>query len=298
MESVRTGKMPQFYRQRFILALLQVFGGNLAKTDFQKYLFLFQQECAEKQEYYFVPYKFGPFSFQAYADLRRLDAMGLLRDEDCIKLTDSSNFIGMLKRKDKASLERFFKQYNQKKGDDLVKYVYHEYPYFAIKSEIKGKYGLSAIKDSSSEYHPVGFCTLGYEAQTIDQYLNILVMNDIRVVIDVRKNPISMKYGFSKTTLQNALKNLGIEYVHFPELGIDTMFRKDLSGYEDYQALFKLYERDILPKQKEAVQKVFDIYKNKKRVVLTCFEKDANYCHRSSISRLIENRYNVSVRHL
>lgn len=34
------------------------------------------------------------------------------------------------------------------------------------------------------------------------------------------KNPISMKYGFSKSQLQNACEGVGISYNHFPDLGI------------------------------------------------------------------------------
>ena len=37
-------KKSLYYRQKILLALLEVFGGQLKKTDLQKYLFLFTQE--------------------------------------------------------------------------------------------------------------------------------------------------------------------------------------------------------------------------------------------------------------
>jgi hypothetical protein len=57
-------KPPQFYRQRFLLALLYFFDKKLTKTDFQKYLFLYQQEYAQGNEtYYFLPYNTVLFPF-------------------------------------------------------------------------------------------------------------------------------------------------------------------------------------------------------------------------------------------
>lgn len=40
--------------------------------------------------------------------------------------------------------------------------------------------------------------SIGYEGLTIDSFLNKLIANNITVVVDIRNNPQSMKYGFSK----------------------------------------------------------------------------------------------------
>ncbi|WP_022708770.1 hypothetical protein [Bartonella bovis] len=74
-----------FKRQKLLLALLQEFGGCLSNIDFQKYLFLFTQ-WEEKQSYEFVPYKYGCFSFQSYADKRKLIALSMLSDEREVRL--------------------------------------------------------------------------------------------------------------------------------------------------------------------------------------------------------------------
>jgi uncharacterized protein (DUF488 family) len=46
-----------------------------------------------------------------------------------------------------------------------------------------------------------------------------------------------MKYGFSKQSLCNSLKQINVDYVHIPELGIETEERKNLSHDSDYQKL-------------------------------------------------------------
>ncbi|WP_342774750.1 DUF488 domain-containing protein [Bartonella massiliensis] len=50
--------------------------------------------------------------------------------------------------------------------------------------------------------------------------MNCLIENDIKFLCDVRKKPISRKHGFSKRQLEKAVSNIGIEYIHLPELGI------------------------------------------------------------------------------
>ncbi len=52
-----------YYRRKLELALIQAFGGELSKTDFQKLLFLLTQK-QEKPDYDFVPYKYGCFLFK------------------------------------------------------------------------------------------------------------------------------------------------------------------------------------------------------------------------------------------
>ena len=70
------------YRQKTLIGLLSAFGGRLPRLDFQKYLFLYTQEFQKEPHFEFVPYKFGCFSFQSYADRRRLIEIGAISDTD------------------------------------------------------------------------------------------------------------------------------------------------------------------------------------------------------------------------
>lgn len=69
-------------RLRTLLQLLSALGGSASKLDSQKVLFLYCQEPASGRPYEFVPYTFGAFSFTSYADLRKLVARGLIKEED------------------------------------------------------------------------------------------------------------------------------------------------------------------------------------------------------------------------
>ncbi|OPY83950.1 MAG: hypothetical protein A4E71_02809 [Smithella sp. PtaU1.Bin162] len=136
--------------------------------------------------------------------------------------------------------------------------------------------------------------TIGYEGITIESYINKLIQNDIRLLCDVRNNPLSRKYGFSKTMLAKILQELDIAYVHIPELGIVSEKRKNLNDQTDYKALFDEY-RETLLRKKEYIDKVFDLLRVQKRIALTCFEKDPLYCHRHVLSRFMEDNYSVKV---
>ena len=70
------------YRQRTLVRLLRAFGGHLPRLDLQKYLFLYNSEFQKEPDFEFVPYKFGCFSFQSYADRRRLIELAALSDTE------------------------------------------------------------------------------------------------------------------------------------------------------------------------------------------------------------------------
>ena len=107
------------------------------------------------------------------------------------------------------------------------------------------------------------------------------------LLCDVRRNPLSRKYGFSKKTLGKACEGVGIRYEHLPELGIDSEERCELVTQADYDALFAEYERKSLPKQTEALARIRGWIKEGERVALTCFELLPHQCHRHCVAEAL-----------
>ncbi|MDR3275367.1 MAG: DUF488 domain-containing protein [Endomicrobium sp.] len=175
-----------------------------------------------------------------------------------------------------------------------MKATYEEYPYYAKNSQ-KTKFITPKIKEAIREImadnNRTTLFDIGYEGKSLEGYLNLLITNNIKVLVDVRKNPISMKYGFSKNILAKRAGDLKIEYMHIPELGIDSDKRKSLNSSEDCQNLFADYESKILPQNVKSVEKVYDILKQNKRIALTCFEADKNYCHRYRVVKFMNAIY-------
>ncbi|MBN1290251.1 MAG: DUF488 domain-containing protein [Candidatus Latescibacteria bacterium] len=278
-------------REKILLALLESFGGDLPNTDMQKYLFLLCQE-RNMSHYQFVPYKYGCFSFQAYNDKRKLSAKGILVEGDKWRLADGEKgYIDQLSFFEKNSINRIKDNFCSLRGDSLIRYVYRKYPFYAINSEIVTKLMNKDEQETINRLRPknqnMGLYTIGYEGRSLEEFLNVLIKVDVKLLCDVRKNPISRKYGFSKKTLQNALESVGIKYCHFPEVGINSDKRKNLKNLYDYKILFKEYERNTLRKANDVIETIYHLLIEKKRIALTCFEKDPNKCHRTLVAKAV-----------
>lgn len=284
-----------FDRQKRLLALLDTHGGEVNKLDFQKLLFLYCMNVERILSYEFVPYKFGGFSFTSYADKRRLTDNGLLDDtERTWKLTRAGKTAAKVTSATRTEMHLFAKQYAGLRGEALVAAAYRQHPYFAIRSEIIGRIlkrdasALAAVEAARPRPGTAGICTIGYEGHSLEAYLNLLLKSGVTVLCDVRRNPLSRKYGFSKKTLSSSCEGVGIRYEHLPELGIDGRRRRELETQADYDALFADYERDDLPKQQEALARITAWVRKGERVALTCYESQPHQCHRHCVAEALE----------
>lgn len=284
-----------FDRQKRLLALLDSLSGEVGNLDFQKLLFLYCQEVEETPLYEFVPYKFGGFSFTSYADRRRLTEQGFLSDEERTwKLTPLGGTAAIVAPSIRMKMDQFAKRHARLRGDALVAETYRRFPYHAIHSEMAARVlmgdtaALQAIDEARPPAGSPGLCTIGYEGRSLEGYLNRLLLNSVTVLCDVRRNPLSRKYGFSKGTLSKSCESIGVRYEHLPELGIATEQRRGLDTQADYDALFAIYERDSLPKQHKALTKIRQWIENGERVALTCYESSPEQCHRHCVAEALE----------
>jgi hypothetical protein len=289
------------YRQKTLLGLLGAFGGRLPSIDFQKYLFLYTQEFEKEPSFEFVPYKFGSFSFQSYADKGRLIEIGAVADTDDWRLQigfDSEDLF------EGNSYRRCYDKYCNLKGEKLVQDIYRRYPYYAINSEIAGRLMSKNEIESIAAERPFDasmcFFTIGYEGASLEGYLNRLIKNNVKLLVDVRRNPLSRKYGFSKKTLSDTVKKLGIEYVHIPELGISSEKRQELESQADYDRLFDSYEKQELKENKRALEQLFELFLDRKRMAITCFEAHVCMCHRGRVAKALSQLpgWQYVVRHI
>lgn len=294
-----------FHRQKLLLALLQSFGGKLQNIELQKYLFLFTQLCQLEKSYEFVPFKYGCFSFQSYADRKRLIELGAISaNPDFWQLNTASDYFFLLQEGERKKLTEFSKRYASLKGDALIREIYVQYPYYAINSEIAPRLLSKDELDKVARARPAVtepcFFTIGYEGKSFEHYLNQLIQNNVKVLCDVRKNPLSRKFGFSKKALSDALNRLGIGYVHIPALGIESEKRRELHTQTDYNLLFDEYERTTLRSSKDAIDQLVQLVEEKERVAITCFELEQCMCHRGRVAQTLarHSQWHYEIRHL
>jgi uncharacterized protein (DUF488 family) len=281
-----------YYRRKILLSLLQLFDGQLDKIRLQKLLFLFTNKQA-KAEYEFIPYKFGCYSYSANADITVMVRKGLLKeDEKSFARNDKTDYLQQIKPTDHKLLAEVKANYGKMSASALMKLTYLSFPFYATRSEVAetilSKEELNkVIKANPSGTQTILF-TIGYEGISLENYLVRLLKNDVKVLVDVRNNPLSMKYGFSKSLLKKYCESLGIQYVHFPQVGIQSAQRQELNTQTDYDKLFSLYKRDNLSKTTGTQTDILNLLKEHQRIALTCFEADICQCHRKHLAEAIE----------
>ncbi len=280
-----------YYRRKVLLALLEVFEGQLTAKSLQKYLFLFTRMQNEKA-FDFVPYRYGCFSFQANQDISTMAKYGYIEVKEeskgrFIELKQAGNYLSMLDMFDRQALLDMKAEFGALTQTELIRYTYQRFPYYATKSTIAHELltaeELTKVEQQKRRFAETGLFSIGYEGITLETYINRLIINDVHTLCDVRKNAYSQKYGFSKSQLQKACEGVGINYIHIPELGIESDKRQDLRSQRDYDLLFEKYEATTLKNNWEALLRVRKLIEKDSRIALTCFEKDPAQCHRSRI---------------
>ena len=280
---------PTYKRQRFLLAFIRQLQNNVSLTDLQKLIFLHEMN-KESFNYEFIPYKYGSYSFKLADDIEILQRDGFIASA----VTARGNRIRAIGNYKQGSPYTIATE----RGNDLIRKAYREYPYYAINSEILDKIfrgeELRQFKDRKQQYKKAEqvLFTIGYEGKSIEAFINALIKNDIRLLCDVRKNPLSRKFGFSKGKLSHILDTIGLKYVHIPDLGIESDKRNSLETIKDYKVLFLDYA-NTLPTRMLFLEFVNSLLFSNKRITLMCYEKKAEMCHRHIIRDYLVDNHNI-----
>jgi ParB/RepB/Spo0J family partition protein len=141
------------------------------------------------------------------------------------------------------------------------------------------------------------FYTIGYSGTDIDLFIERLKSKNVKTLIDVRKNAFSLyKEDFSKDNLSQALRLKGISYEHFPEFGVDREERENLETIEDYQKLWKSYDKKVISTL--PLLEGFLDYEGhqgdlKGPIAFMCSELDPTKCHRHRIAKAYEDDFGL-----
>ena len=293
-----------FYRRKIILALIELLGGEVERLRFQKLLFLYAMK-KPNPEYDFVPYKFGCYSYSVKADMNAMVKKGLvLETENKYAKQEGTSGLTQFKPMDKKLLQQVVADYGNMSSTALIKHTYINFPFYATHSTIAhdvlpGKL-YERVENAKPKANETTLFTIGYEGISLEMYLQKLVRNNVKLLVDVRRNPLSMKFGFSKTLLKRYCNSLSIDYLHIPEVGIASEQRQELKTQSDYDALFKVYQKTTLQETSESQLKILNLLEKHNRIALTCFEAEPCQCHRTHLAQSITKlpNFNYPLMHL
>jgi uncharacterized protein (DUF488 family) len=127
--------------------------------------------------------------------------------------------------------------------------------------------------------------TVGHSTRTLVEFIELLTVNNIEALADVRRFPTSRKYPhFNQDALRTSLTGVGIEYVPLPELGgrrrplpdsHNTVWRNEtFRGYADYMETEEFCS---------GIHRLLELAR-RKRTAIMCAEALWWRCHRSLIA--------------
>ncbi len=287
-----------FTREKIVLKLLNQLPQPVSQPVFVNLVFLLRHETPLRNMssfYDFVPYKYGPFSFTLYRELERLISNGYVREvEGKLASLQSVAFAGPLAPLGKATVRYVVGNYGNTSREAILEDVSRRYPWFALNSELPQRHSASLEPPLGAQ--PAAY-TSGYEGMSVETFFNRLLKQGIRLLIDVRANPVSRKYGFAGSRLRQFCEQLGLSYRHEPCLGIPRWARSDLNDVASYRRLFRHYEESILSAQSKKIVELGSIM-SAIPSVLVCFEKDVDRCHRGCLAPYIARESGLQVIHL
>ena len=286
-----------YARQRVLLDFLLQVPRCPRKYELVGWLFLARQESDVARQiafYDFLPHRCGPFSFTLDRDLAALREEGYLANK-VLKVrpevrSEAENEVAGLTRHVRDCVSSTLGQYGGLRRDELRCLVYGRYPWYAPHSKLAPHDGVSVATEAV-------VYTVGYEGRSIDAFLDHLMYSGVKRVIDVRRNPFSRKYGFMRRALESLCSKAKIDYAHFPQVGVPSQLRMNLSTEKAYQELFRHYEKAILPKQLDSVAEIGELMKESPSALL-CFEAHHTKCHREPLSQAVAKKAGLEVHHL
>ncbi|MCY4102255.1 MAG: DUF488 domain-containing protein [bacterium] len=128
--------------------------------------------------------------------------------------------------------------------------------------------------------------SVGYQGRSVDELIDVLRAGAVKLLVDVRLNPISRKAGFSKNPLSQALAEAGIRYRHERSLG-NPRDNRDPFDRERCEAYLVANGSEVLAEIMELARST--------RIALLCYERQHRDCHRSCILDVAAQQHAVRV---
>lgn len=272
------------HRQRAIFFLIAESGGSLFRQQLIRLLYLVRHTTPTQggsSFYDFLDQKAEPRSFALEFEIDKMIRTGLLVESKRGRLspinTDSSNYPAIPTWLE-LDIQDLLGRLDTRSEPALSRHV------AAVQRDVESR----RTSISATQHHPnaKALYTAGYESLSIDAFLDGLRQAGIEQLIDVRRNPISRRFGFHGRTLERLCGEVSIGYSHFPRLGIASSERRHLETQADYDRLFENYRRTTLRQETLDIGHVTDLAKQR-RSALLCAERCPAECHRSHLAERI-----------
>lgn len=147
-----------------------------------------------------------------------------------------------------------------------------------------------ALWNESRTPSAADFFTLGYTGRRLPELLQLLIGNDVRTLVDIRYNAVSMyRPELSKANLNRYITECGLVYVHLRELGVPREVRQRASNAANRDLIWDWYDENVLPIYAGRNLHYF-LNAVEHPIALMCVEADPIECHRHRLFQALEDR--------
>jgi len=160
-------------------------------------------------------------------------------------------------------------------------------------AELILKYGWSVkqAEEALVEFINDTVYTIGYEDRELEEFIELLKKNNIKVVIDVRYEAEFVKPAFSEEPLRMQLAHHGIKYIRLSVLGVPKIVREPyIEGKLSFEC-FKQWYLWWIERSRDEWEKVIRDAKRAGPMALMCVERSPkpsghqkHYCHRDILA--------------
>ncbi len=155
-------------------------------------------------------------------------------------------------------------------------------PSAPFKQQIANKLTWNDIRSAEN----ADFFTIGYTGRKTEEILAILKQHDVRTLVDIRQNPISMyRPELSKNNLSKLLAQNDMYYVHLPQLGVPRDIRAKAMETGSREVIWDWYDANVVPSFL-SLHSFMNSFEHP--VALMCTEIDPHECHRHRLSLALE----------
>jgi len=142
--------------------------------------------------------------------------------------------------------------------------------------------------------------TIGYTHKSAKEFFNLLLVNNIEIIVDIRLNNTSQLAGYTKKKdLEFFASSIGnISYLHYqqfaPTKELLTRYKKKQIAWDEYEKEFAL-----IMQQRDCLRDFLSNVQGYTNICLLCSEEKADFCHRRLVADYVkDSRSDVQVKHL
>jgi uncharacterized protein (DUF488 family) len=140
--------------------------------------------------------------------------------------------------------------------------------------------------------------TIGHSTRSLGDFLELLRVNEIETVVDVRRFPFSRRHPhFNRDQLRDALLRARVDYVAAPELGGRRQPLPDSPNTAWHNMSFRGYADHMETDEfRSGIERLLEVGR-KRRTAIMCAEALWWKCHRSLIADYLKSK-GICVRHI